>query len=730
MRRVHFIEQGEHSECGLACAAMVADASGARTSMEDLRARYGAPRGGLSIGQVRTVLTDLGVAVRGVRAPSVEAMAGLTMPCVLHWDDRHFVVLERVAHGRFHVIDPANGRHTYDSGQMAEHCSGVLLEPTGKMRGMPATQRLRRNAMFDILRQFVSVHPWISAATLLLAFAVQGITLIVPTGTRYLIDHRSVVEDGGFMGLTVSALLASVLVYYLVSALNTLVLTRLQVEFGRYLFGRYMSGALGRDFSFFVNRSSGDMIYRANLVMVVEQMLTGGLTTTLISFVFLVVYLVMMFAYSVPLTLMTLGVCALVLSVSVVYARCNRRLTDLETAAQSDVQRSFIEIFSGIETVKSLNLENEFYDRWNESFERQLDYQGARGRLGAGLSSLSAALVFVLPLCVVSFGVSLVAGGRIGLGTVVGFMTLASSFASPFSGIVTAIGQFAAVGSYIRKICEIIPDRLPEINGHEAFGLVSKRGLDSIEHMESLSARGVAYAYTAFEPPVVHDIDLDIRLGDKIAIVGATGSGKSTLLKMLAGLVPPTSGRVLVNGQLPISEMGGWWKMPRIAFVNQNAVVFNGTLRANIKLERPWVDDERIREACRKTCIDDRMMNPAAGLDTMISENGMNLSGGQRQKIAIARALVNDPGFLLMDEPTSALDNGTERRIIRAILDSPSACVVVAHRLASIRDFDRIIVMDRGTIVESGTHDELMRAGGVYAGLYGDVDRRDRAVTT
>lgn len=718
MRRVRFIEQGEHSECGLACAAMVADAFGARTSMEDLRARYGAPRGGLSIGQVRTVLTDLGVGVRGVRAPSVEAMAGLTMPCVLHWDDHHFVVLERVAHGRFHVVDPANGRHAYDSGQMAEHCSGALLEPTGKMQEMPATRRLRRSATFDILRQFVSVHPWMSAATLLLAFAVQSITLIVPTGTRYLFDHRSVAEDGGFMGLAVSALLASVLVYYLVSALNTLVLTRLQVEFGRYLFGRYMSGALGRDFSFFVNRSSGDMIYRANLVMVVEQMLTGGLTTTLISFVFLVVYLAMMFAYSVPLTLMTLVICALVLVISIMYARYNRRLTDLETAAQSDVQRSFIETFSGIETVKSLNLENEFYDRWADRFGRQLHWQTVRGRLEAGLSSLSSALVFVLPLCVVTFGMVLMHSGDIGLGTVVGFMTLSSSFASPFSGIVTAIGQFAAVGSYIHRICEIIPEHLPVIGGEESFGVVAKQGDSSIGTMKSLNARRIGYSYTAFEPPVVHDVDLDVRHGDKIAIVGATGSGKSTLLKMLAGLIPPTSGQILVNGSKPIDDMAGWWKMSRLAFVHQDAVVFNDTLRANIKLERPWIRDEQIHKVCRMTGIDDCMMNPAAGLDTMISERGMNLSGGQRQKISIARALVDEPGFLLMDEPTSALDNDTERRIMRGILDSPAACVVVAHRLASIRDFDRIIVMDRGVIVESGTHDELMRAGGLYARLY------------
>lgn len=722
MRRIRFVEQGEHSECGLACVAMVAQAFGISVSMEALRSQYGAPRGGMSIAQVGTVLTGLGVAMHGVRAPSVESMGDLSMPCVLHWDDHHFIVLERVSHGRFHVVDPADGRHAYDPEQMAEHCSGALLEPIRKMSSSPMRYRLWESATFDILRRFVAVHPGVCIATLLLSLVVQSLTLIVPTGTRYLIDHRSMTGIDGFLAIATGALLASVLTYYLVSALNTLVLTRSQVEFGRYLFGRYMSGALGHDFTFFVNRSSGDLIYRANLVMVVEQMLAGGLPGTLISFVFLVVYLAMMIAYSVSLTLMTLAVCFLVLMVSIVYARCNRRLTDLETAAQSDVQRSFIEIFSGIETVKSLNLEEQFYDRWNDRFERQLHCQAMRGKLEAGLSSLSSALVFVLPLCVVSFGMFLVNAGSVGLGTVVGFMTLASSFAGPFSGIVAAIGQFAAVGSYIRRICEVIPKHLPQVNGEETFGLVAKRGDSSIKVMETLSAREVAYSYTAFDLPVVHGIDLDIRHGDKIAIVGATGSGKSTLLKMLAGLITPTSGQVLVNGTKSIDAMSGLWRMGRLAFVNQEAVVFNDTLRENIGLGRPWVHDGQIQEACRKTDIDDRMMSPKAGLDTMISERGMNLSGGQRQKIAIARALVDAPEFLLMDEPTSALDNDTERRIMHEILDSPAACVVVAHRLASIRDFDRIIVMDRGAIVESGTHDELMRAGGAYARLYSRDD--------
>ena len=365
-----------------------------------------------------------------------------------------------------------------------------------------------------------------------------------------------------------------------VGALNTMMLTRVQVRFGRYLSRRYMTGVLDREFPFFVNRSSGDLIYRANLVMVVEQIVTGSLPSTVVSMVFLVVYLIMMIAYSVPLTMLTLTVCAAVLVVSVIYSLRNRTLVERATVAQADVQRAFIETFSGI---------------------------------------------------------------------------------------VGVISQIMAFATYMRKICEMIP---------------------------------------AGE-------------GDKIAIVGPAGSGKSTLLKLLAGLIEPVCGTVTINGGgCRIYDADSRWKAGRLAYVHQESTVFNETLRDNITLHRPWLTDDDIVRACEVAGINEGMMDPVVGLDAMVSERGMNLSGGQRQKVAIARAVVGRPDFLLMDEPTSALDNDTERHVMTALLDSDNACIVVAHRLASIRDFDRIHVMDHGQIVESGTHDELLQAGGLYSRLY------------
>lgn len=550
--RVPFIEQGEHSECGLAAAAMILAAFGHPVTMDELRRRYGAPRGGLSLANIVTVLSDSGIRVRAVTTPSAEALKTVMTPCILHWDDNHFVVLDHYAYGRFRIADPANGRHAYTPGELAAHCSGAVLIPQPTNDGCATIPIRPRSGTVSILTGFLRRNMPAIGLSLLFSLVVQGLTLIVPAGTGYMVDHGSLAAQSGFPPLVATMLLASLLVYYAVGALNTVMLTRVQVRFGRYLSRRYMTGVLDREFPFFVNRSGGDLIYRANLVMVVEQIVTGSLPSTVVSMVFLVVYLIMMIAYSVPLTMLTLTVCAAVLVVSVIYSLRNRTLVERATVAQADVQRAFIETFSGI---------------------------------------------------------------------------------------VGVISQIMAFATYMRKICEMIP---------------------------------------AGE-------------GDKIAIVGPAGSGKSTLLKLLAGLIEPVCGTVTINdGGCRIYDADSRWKADRLAYVHQESTVFNETLRDNITLHRPWLTDDDIVRACEVAGINEGMMDPVVGR----------------------------PDFLLMDEPTSALDNDTERHVMTALLDSDNACIVVAHRLASIRDFDRIHVMDHGQIVESGTHDELLQAGGLYSRLY------------
>lgn len=324
------------------------------------------------------------------------------------------------------------------------------------------------------------------------------------------------------------------------------------------------------------------------------------------------------------------------------------------------------------------------------------------------MRTIQTSIQFILPIVLTYVGLFQVVKGQLTLGQLVSFNALAGAFITPIVVVFDSYTEFLLLRSYFGKLNEILEAK------EEPRLAMANTEIDAINQ---LTAMDVSFKYSYFEEEILRSIDFSVTSGDKIAIVGKSGSGKSTLLKLLAGLYDPTKGAIKING-VDMKQIKSPSLNKNISIVNQKPTIFNATLYDNIVLNRQESTQERIERAIFDSKVDEIIMNLPLGLDTQISEGGMNLSGGQMQRISIARALAKETSLLLMDEPTSSLDNISENFIMNRLKTYDFTCIIVAHRLNTIKHFDRILVMDQGSLVEEGTHEELLALKGHYYSIY------------
>jgi ABC-type bacteriocin/lantibiotic exporter with double-glycine peptidase domain len=696
-KRIQFFGQGEHSDCGLAVVAMIINYCKKACSLEQLRNIYGTPKGGYNMFNLLTILSAYGIKSKGVAIRDSSALKKLSVPSILFWQNNHFVILEKYSFGKFHILDPAFGKRTVNNTEFAKSFSNfaLLLDETLTSRNRSSEEFKKK---YNIIIKFIMKNKIKIIAVLLVMLFIQGISLLVPIFTRQIVDGS--LQNGAslpsvyFMPIII---ISTIVFSYGFRATSSLIITKLQIIFNKKFFQEFMNTILKQPFSYFANRSSGDLTFRANLTTAIQQLFTTQLLSNTMSFIFLVVYFGLMISYSVVLTCVTIAVCLLSLFLSLIYHKENKKITINEYFSQSEVQKTFVEIFSGVETIKALNIEKHFYMHWQTLLEEQLSFQKVRGRLVAFILELSNVLIFFLPIIIIYFGIIQVHFSAVSIGTVVAFISLSNSFAAPFTSIVNSIAQFSTIRVYADKLLDVINN---EYAAHSRGSL--------IDSTSDIVMNDVTFYYSEFDEPVVEGVNIAIKRGERIVIVGASGSGKSTLLKLLSNSLLPKCGNVLVKEDLRNS----------ISYINQFPTIFNDTLRNNLSLYNEDIDDKQILEILQQVDTDNLITNAKLGLDTVLSENGMNLSGGQKQKIAIARALLTNSKVILMDEPTSSMDNILERRILEVIKRKCETVVISAHRLSTIKDFDRIIVLSSGRVVEEGTHEELMKLGGYYTKLY------------
>ena len=704
-RKVRFIEQSEHSECGITSVTMLLNYFGIHTSLNALRDKYGVPKGGNTLYHLKMIFQDYGITSAGYKVEDINFFKENNRPCLLFWDQRHYVVFEKITFSKVIIIDPAQGRKKYSYKEFMEHFSKMVLVPLdiNSHIAREIKEDDRKNILFNLLfRQKFKI-----AGLILFTVLIQIFALGIPVITQRAVDNYLLLSKD----LTVTEIMILIGIvfgtYYLLQVGRTLIVATFQNYFERNLMTQFMKKIMALPLNFFVNRSTGDLIFRSNLTTYIQQLLSSQLVTTVIDIVFVIAYLYLMISYSIHLTIISmLGIGIIIIS-SFMNTKRYQALTDKELLLHSKVHRTLVELFEGMETVKSIGAEQQFYDDWQKNFSEQLKVQMSKNRASGLIGNISTATQFTLPLMIIGVGIYGISNNTLSIGELISFNAIATAFVSPIITIMGAFSSILLLRSYFGKLSEILEQKVSIDDEKETLN----------EPYESIELQNVSFQYSKFEDPILKNINLKIGRNEKVAIVGPSGSGKSTLVKVLSGLYSPSEGEVLINGK-NVKNIRQSSIRRKVSVVNQNPSIFNMSLKDNILMNKKEINDELFLKAVDDARVDEIIQSLPMGFETQISEGGMNLSGGQMQRIAIARAIVNQPELMIMDEPTSALDNISENYIMNRVKEYDFPCVIVSHRLNTIQHFDRVIVMYQGNIVEEGSHDELMKKQGLYSYIY------------
>lgn len=695
------ILQIEQTECGAASLAMILAHHGRWITLEEMRERSGVSRDGTKASNLLKAARYYGLLAKGFRKEA-DRLTEVPWPAILHWNFIHFVVLEGIRDDTVYINDPAIGRRTVSLAELAEAFTGVVLA----FEKGPGFQRSKRPAstialIRERLRGSRLGLALVVLATLLLI--VPG--LVLPAFSRVFIDEIVVAGRQDWFAPFALALALVAALQGLLTAFQQTMLVRLETRLTIAPAADMVRRLLSLPASFFLQRHPGEIVNRVEANERVAQLLSGALATNVFNLVTVLAYGSLMLVVDPVLALAAfLAQALLVLLVRWSAERqvdAARRLST-ETGRLVSVTLSAVQ---GIETVRASNRELHVFRRWAGHQARLLSIRTALARTDVVVSVLPALLAILTNIMVLGLGSARVMSGELTLGGLVAFQALTLSFTAPLFALVALVGEIQTIRADLARIGDVLRAK--------AMAVGTQRQL--IE-TPSLEVSALSFGYNPLDPPLLVDISLSVAPGKRVAIVGGSGSGKSTLGRVIAGLHAPWSGQVTMAGK-DLTAFEPRQRAELIGYVDQDVFLFEGSVRSNLGLWNPKLDDAVLLAALDDAGMSGDIAARRGGLDAIVAEGGGNFSGGQRQRLELARALVSNPSLLILDEATSALDPLAEAHVNARLKARGMACLIIAHRLSSIRDCDQIIVMKSGRIVERGAHDDLIKAQGEYHAL-------------
>ena len=699
------------SECGAACLGIVLGYFGRWVPLTELREKCEVSRDGSSAASILRASRHYGLECNGLSVRT-DQLSLLPLPLILFWQFSHFLVLEGYDGRYYYLNDPSTGRRRVSAEAFEQGYSGIALR---FKCGDDFTPGGEQPDLFRQLGALLSGSWKLLTGVIACGFMLTLLTLVIPASLGVFVDDV-MAKHGSWAGLVTALFGAGVLVYVL-SLLKHRFLKRLAVRVSVIGYSRAMSRLLRLPIGFFEHRLTGDLTDRVSSTDRIARNLADQFLVLIIDMALSVVLLAAMFAYDAVLAL-------IVLALAVLHGVLAHLLNALRAVRSQSMRREQglliglgMQMLNHADNLRMTGADDRFFSRWSGQQARELRARQLYSELGSVNTSLPGLIDALRSAAILGIGGVFVLNGDMTLGSLVGFYILAEMFLAPIERFLDYAEK--------RQALETDLQRLEDISETDEDPVFSRRAPESesiptfngrLQLAGQLELRNVTFGFNRSRSPLIKDFNLLIKPGQRVAVVGPSGSGKSTLARLVSGVYQPWSGDILFDGGHLRNQIPEEVLRQSISMVDQEIALFSASLRDNITLWNPAIPDEVLFAATRDARIHDEILIRPQGYATLVEEGGANFSGGQRQRLEIARALVGDPTVLILDEATSALDAATEECVDDALRRRGVTCLIVAHRLSTVRDCDEIIVLDKGATVQRGTHDELIadRDGAYY----------------
>lgn len=705
--KVPVVMQMEDLECGAASLTMILAYYRKWLPLEQVRADCGVSRDGSNARNVLKAARSYGLIAKGYRYEPEDLKKNGKFPCIIHWNFNHFLVLNGFRNDKAYLNDPAKGSYSVSMEEFDRSFTGICMmfepdenfEPGGKPKSMLSFARKRL------------VGAGIAVAFLVLTSVISSLLgVIQPVFSRIFMDRLLTGQNPDWLYPFIFALALFSAVQIIIAWIQAVWSLKIDGKLAVTGSAVFMWKVLRMPMEFFSQRMAGDILQRQGSNAAIAGTLVNTFAPLALSAIMMVFYLVLMIRYSPLLTLVGLGSIVVNMLVARFISAKRVNITRVQMRDSGKLSSATVAGIGMIETIKASGAENGYFEKWS-GYQASVNTQKVRfQRLNQYMGMIPGIVTEITNTAILALGIWLTMCGQFTAGMIMAFQGFMTSFSAPAQSLIAAGQTLQEMRTEMERVEDVMEYPMDE----EALESDTQDTYDKLSGR--LEMKHVTFGYSRLGEPLIEDFSLSLEPGSRVAFVGASGCGKSTISKLISGLYKPWSGEILFDGK-PISAIDRSVFTGSLAVVDQDIILFEDTIANNIRLWDKSIEDFEVILAARDAKLHEDIMQREGGYQYKITEGGRDFSGGQRQRMEIARVLAQDPTIIILDEATSALDAKTEFEVVDSIHARGITCIVIAHRLSTVRDCDEIIVLDNGKVAERGTHEELYARGGAYTSL-------------